>query len=77
MRKIPDYFCLGVPVYRLRFHEIASRPTLDRFYRCCRVVMALDQECVEPFNGDLELDEIRQLADWRPSEGQARLGSEW
>lgn len=55
--QILDYFCLGVPVYRLRFHGLASRPTLDRFYRCCRVVMALDQECMEPFDGDLELDE--------------------
>ena len=56
-RKILDYFCLGVPVYRLRFHDLASRPVLDRFYRCCRMVMALDQECMEPFDGDLELDE--------------------
>lgn len=76
-RQILDYFCLGVPVYRLRFHGIASRPVLDRFYRCCRVVMALDQECMEPFDGDLELDEIRQLADWWPSERQAWLGSQW
>ena len=37
--------------------RLASRPTLDRFYRCCRVVMALNQECTEPFDGDLELDE--------------------
>ncbi|MCH7520945.1 MAG: hypothetical protein IIB42_04465 [Candidatus Marinimicrobia bacterium] len=56
-RQILDYFCLGVPVYRLRFHQIASRPALDRFYRCFRAVMALDQECMEPFDGGLELDE--------------------
>ena len=43
-RQILDYFCLSVPVYRLRFHQIASRP-------------ALDQECMEPFDGGLELDE--------------------
>lgn len=56
-RKILDYFCLGVPVYRLRFHDLASRPTLGRFYRCCRIVMAQDEECMKPFDGDPELDE--------------------
>ena len=56
-RRLVDYFVLGVPSYRLRFHGLASPPTIERFYRVMRQVLSLAEECTEPFDGAIECDE--------------------
>lgn len=56
-RRLVDYFVLGVPSYRLRFHGLASPPTIERFYRVMRQVLCLAEECTEPFDGAIECDE--------------------
>ena len=56
-RRLVDYFVLGVPSYRLRFHGLASPPTIERFYRVIRQVLCLAEECTEPFDGAIECDE--------------------
>jgi transposase len=52
-----DYFLLGVPSYRLRFHGLASRPTRERFFRLVRAALAHEEHLREPFDGLVELDE--------------------
>src|SRR5947209_9395685 len=56
-RRLVDYFVLGVPAYRLRFHSLASAPTLERFYRLIRQVLAIAEESTTPFTGSIECDE--------------------
>lgn len=56
-RRLVDYFVLGVPSYRLRFHGLASPPTIERFYRVMRQVLSQAEECTEPFDGAIECDE--------------------
>ena len=56
-RTLLDYFLLGVPSYRLRFHGLASRPTRERFFRAVRAAMAFEEQLREPFDGLVELDE--------------------
>lgn len=47
-RRLVDYFVLGVPAYRLRFHGLASSPTVERFYRVMRQVVAIAEESTAP-----------------------------
>lgn len=56
-RKLLDYFLLGVPSYRLRFHGLASRPARERFFRLVRAAMAWQEHCRQPFEGPVECDE--------------------
>lgn len=56
-RRLVDYFVLGVPSYRLRFHGLASPPTIERFYRMMRHVLCLAEDCTEAFDGAIECDE--------------------
>lgn len=56
-RRLIDYFVLGVPAYRLRFHGLASAPTVERFYRVMRQVVAIAEESTAPFEGVIECDE--------------------
>ena len=56
-RRPVDYFVLGVPAYRLRFHALASAPTIERFYRVIRQVLAIAEESTAPFTGAIECDE--------------------
>lgn len=56
-RRLIDYFVLGVPAYRLRFHGLASAPTVERFYRLMRQVIAIAEESTAPFEGAIECDE--------------------
>jgi transposase len=56
-RRLVDYFVLGVPSYRWRFHGLASPPTIERFYRMMRQVLCVAEECNEPFEGRIECDE--------------------
>ena len=53
-----DYFLLGVPSYRLRFHSLACRSTRERFFRAIRAAMAYEEKLREPFDGLVECDEI-------------------
>ncbi len=55
-RKLVDYFVLGVPSYRVRFRDLASAPTIERFFRLIRAVLAFDQHCREPFRGPVKCD---------------------
>ena len=49
-RRLVDYFVLGVPAYRLRFHSLASSPTVERFYRVIRQVTAIAEESTAPLH---------------------------
>lgn len=56
-RRLLEFFVLGVPAYRLRFRSPASPEATERFFRLCRRVMALAEECQQPFDGRIECDE--------------------
>lgn len=56
-KKLLEYFVLGVPVYRLRFRGPASLPTMQRFFRNIRFALAIQEQCREPFRGEIECDE--------------------
>jgi transposase len=55
--KLVELFSLGVPVYRMRFREIASLPAIERFFRRIRACCALHEHCRGPFEGSVECDE--------------------
>ena len=55
--RLLDYFVLGVPAYRLRFRRLASRLTIEKFFRAARAVMSLAEDCTEAFYGEIECDE--------------------
>lgn len=57
-RKLVDYFVLGVPVYRIRFRGLASPPTIERFFRLIRAVLAFEEQCREPFQEPVRCDKI-------------------
>jgi transposase len=56
-RRLLEYFVLGVPAYRLRFRSPVSLEATERFFRLCRRVLALAEECQQPFAGRIECDE--------------------
>jgi transposase len=56
-RRLLEFFVLGVPAYRLRFRSPASPEATERFFRLCRRVLALAEECEQPFDGRIECDE--------------------
>jgi transposase len=56
-RQLVEYFVLGVPVYRLRFRGPASPPTLKRYFRLIRAVLAIHEQCRDPLGGSIECDE--------------------
>jgi len=41
----------------MRFRVRASKPAVQRFFRLIRAVLALEEECREPFHGAVECDE--------------------
>lgn len=56
--RLVEYFCLGVPAYRLRFIMPLSQKTIQRWYRllrCCLYQRSLDQ--VHILSGIVEMDE--------------------
>lgn len=57
--RLLEYFILGVPAYRLRFHVPVSLPTIQRWFRTLRLVIsrATEKEEEETFSGSLEMDE--------------------
>lgn len=56
-RSLLEKFVLGVPAYRYRFRGPASLPTMERFFRKIRVVLAHHEDCRKPFKGTIECDE--------------------
>jgi len=54
--KLVDYFVLGVPSYRARFRGLASPPTIERFFRLIRAVLAFEEQCREPFQEPVRCD---------------------
>lgn len=56
-KKLLEYFVLGVPVYRMRFRTPISLPTIERYFRLIRAVMAYEEGCRDPFQGAVECDE--------------------
>lgn len=55
-RKLVEYFVLGVPSYNIRFRSLASPPTIERFFRLIRAVLAFEEQCREPFLGSVDWD---------------------
>ncbi len=56
--RLVEYFCLGVPAYRLRFQVPISQKGIQRFYRIMR--MCIYQHTVQnlsELSGSIELDE--------------------
>jgi transposase-like protein len=53
----PEYFVLGVPVYRARFRLPCSQKTAERFFRDIRRVLAHHEHVQDPLSGELEMDE--------------------
>lgn len=56
-KKLLEYFVLGVPAYRLRFRGGVSLPTMQKFFRRIRMVLAYAEECRTAFRGRVEIDE--------------------
>ena len=56
-RRLLEFFVLGVPAYRLRFRSPVSLEATERFFRLCRRVLALEEDCQQPFGGRIECDE--------------------
>ncbi len=55
--KLLEYFVLGVPAYRLRFRGPCSLETIKLFNRNTRKALAIHENCLEPFAGEIECDE--------------------
>lgn len=56
--RLLNYFCLGVPAYRLRFQVPISQPTIQRWFKLLREVIY--QQAVrelKPLSGQIEMDE--------------------
>ena len=64
-RKLVEYFVLGVPSDRARFRGLASPPTIERFFRLIRAVLAYEEQCREPFQGAVKCDET-MFGGYRP-----------
>ena len=56
-RRLLEYFVLGVPAYRLRFRSPVTLEATERFFRLCRRVLAVAEECQQPVAGRVECDE--------------------
>lgn len=55
---------MGVPVYRLRFRIEVSDETIKKFFRTIRKLLCIFEECNEPFEGEIECDEMT-FGEWR------------
>lgn len=56
--RLVDYFCLGVPAYRLRFQVSSSQSTILRWFRNLREVIYQDIiKELKPISGEIEMDE--------------------
>lgn len=64
-KQLLDYFLLGVPSYRLRFHDLACSATRESFFRAVRAAMAYEEQLREPFDGLVECDET-MFGGYRP-----------
>lgn len=56
--RLSEYFCLGVPAYRLRFLMNVSREAAQRLYKLLRIcVYQNNRELLSPQSGTFEMDE--------------------
>lgn len=56
--KLLEYFCLGVPAYRLRLHLPLTLSTIERFYHLVRLsIFKSETEKSILLSGELEMDE--------------------
>lgn len=56
--RLLEFFCLGVPVYRLRKRVPVSLHTIERFYRLIRMAIYQNQtNSSVKLSGELEMDE--------------------
>ena len=56
-RKLLEYFVLGVPAYRLRHWNLASRIAIERFFRSIRATLCIVEQCAPILGGIIECDE--------------------
>ncbi len=56
--RLIEFFCLGVPAYRLRFQVPYSQPTIQRWFRILREsIYQQAMKELEPLSGEIEMDE--------------------
>lgn len=56
--RLIEYFCLGVPAYRLRFLVPYSQLTIQRCFRLFRETIYQDNiQGLKPLSGEIEMDE--------------------
>ena len=56
--RLIEYFCLGVPAYRLRFQVPYSQLTIQRCFRMFREIIYYDNiKDLVPLSGEIEVDE--------------------
>lgn len=56
--RLVEFFCLGVPAYRLRFQVPYSQPTIQRWFRLLREAIYNQAESeLRSLSGEIELDE--------------------
>jgi len=56
--RLIEYFCLGVPAYRLRFQVPYSQLTVQRCFRMFREIIYYDNiKELKPLSGEIEMDE--------------------
>ena len=56
--RLVEFFCLGVPAYRLRFQVPYSQPTIQRWFRILReIIYQQIMKELEPLSGEIGMDE--------------------
>jgi transposase len=56
--RLIEYFCLGVPAYRLRFHVLLHAKTVERWFGILRkVIYEQTIKELQTFKGTIEMDE--------------------
>lgn len=64
--RLIDYFCMGVPAYRLRFHIKASQKAVQRFFKLLRVCLYQNAlPLLSEDRGTFEMDET-MFGGYRP-----------
>ena len=64
--RLIEYFCLGVPAYRLRFLMSVSQKTVQRFYKLLRICLYQNSlQLLSPHSGTFEMDET-MFGGYRP-----------
>jgi len=71
--RLIEYFCLGVPAYRLRFLMSVSQKTVQRFYKLLRICLYQNSlQLLSPHSGTFEMDET-MFGGYRPDTAAGEL----